>query len=387
LRNYALHEIFEATARTWPDNVAVKFGSATATYADLDSRANQIARYLRAKGIQRGATVAMCLPRSIEAYAAILGILKAGAAYVPIDPCSPADRLAFVLDDSRADAVLKLADLESPRISRESTAALPRDERSATADDLCYVIYTSGSTGRPKGVMVEHRNACHLVLAERQVFDVNSGDRVYQGASLSFDLSVEEIWLAFSTGAALVAATPEMAQAGPDLARYLAEYGVTVLSCVPTLLSIFDVDADLPSLRLLILGGETCPQRIAERWCRPGRRVVNTYGPTETTVIATYADVFPDRPITIGRAMPGYRIQLLDDQLKPVTPGRTGEICIGGPGVARGYRGRAEETAALSGRRRRANISQRRYWPPRPRREYRVSGPHRRAGETARPAY
>ncbi len=195
------------------------------------------------------------------------------------------------------------------------------------------MIYTSGSTGRPKGVMVEHRNACHLVEAERSIVGVQREDRVYQGASLCFDLSVEEIWLAFGTGATLIAARPDS-----DLS------GVTVLSCVPTLLSM--LDADLPALRLLIVGGETCSKQLAERWAHRGRRIVNTYGPTETTIIATYADLTPGKPVTIGRPLPGYRVYLLDSQLQPVLWGATGEICIGGAGVARGYQGLEDETQA-----------------------------------------
>ncbi len=290
----------------------------------------------------------MMLPRSIPAYASVLGILKAGAAYVPIDPEYPADRIAWMLKDSGSSVVLTAAELDAnaSEIAAESPEALPDDSANPAANsgDLCYVIYTSGSAGMPKGVMVEHRNATHLVRAERRIFNIRPSDRVYQGASLSFDLSVEEIWLAFQAGATLVASTSEMAHAGPDLSRSLAEYGVTVLSCVPTLLSM--LDEDVPSLRLLILGGETCSAQLIAKWVRPGRRIVNTYGPTETTVIATYADVLSDKRVTIGGPVPGYEIHILDDSLRSVPPGETGEICIGGAGVARGYIGLPEETRA-----------------------------------------
>jgi non-ribosomal peptide synthetase-like protein len=358
-----LHEIFEAQAQLWPNRTAVVFGSDSATYGELNAHANQLARHLRIRGVSRGAAAAMLLPRSIEAYTSILGILKAGAVYVPIDPEYPPDRIAWILADSGACALLTnsdlaarsqvfsgpaiLIDVESDRIAAESPENLPRDEDSAQPEDLCYVIYTSGSTGRPKGVMVEHRSVCHLVQAESRIFGMRREDRVYQGAPLCFDLSVEEIWLAFGAGATLIAATPEMAHAGPDLARQLSHCGITVLSCVPTLLSMVNGGSeDLPALRLLILGGETCSKHLVERWARPGRRIVNTYGPTETTVIATWADISPGKPVTIGRPLPGYSVYILDDRLQPVPPGATGEICIAGAGIARGYRGLPDETRA-----------------------------------------
>src|SRR5260370_4379700 len=238
-RFHVLHEIFEAQADARPNAVAVAFGTETATYLELEQRANRIARRLRARA-------------------------------------------------------------------------------------LCYVVYVSGSSGRPKGVMSEHRSASDLVCAEARIFAVRPEDRVYQGFSLSFDASVEEVWLAFHAGATLVAATPEMAHAGPDLPRLLAESGVTVLSCVPTLLLM--LTKDVPTVRLLILGGEACPEQIGERWARPGRRVVNTYGPTDATVIATYPDLRPGNPVTIGRAVPRYRVHLLADSLPPVPPAALSEL-------------------------------------------------------------
>src|SRR6266568_9408084 len=355
-----LHGLFEAQADARPDAVAVVCDREETTYAELEWRANRLARYLRAREVGRGSLVALLLARSADTYAALLGILKAGAAYVPIDPEYPAERIAYILENSNAAALVTTSalaqrvagfggtlirvDADGAAIEAESPARLARNASGVGPSDLCYVIYTSGSTGRPKGVMIEHRSACHLVCAEGRIFQVRPEDRVYQGFSLAFDASVEEVWLAFHAGARLVAATAQMAHAGPDLARMLSEAGVTVLSCVPTLLAM--VSEDVPTLRLLIFGGEKCPDQLAERWARPGRRLVNTYGPTEATVIATYTDLLPGKPVTIGRAVPGYRVYLLDDGLRPVPTGEIGEIWIGGVGVARGYVGLPGSTEA-----------------------------------------
>jgi non-ribosomal peptide synthetase-like protein len=347
--------MFERSVDAAPDAIAVVDGEREATYRELERRANAMARGILSRGARRGTIVGLLLHRSIEAYAAMLAIMKCGAAYLPIDPEYPAERIAFMLADAGVTAVIASAEFAArcPGFGGElllveglaSRADVEGDARVACASsetDLCYVIYTSGSTGRPKGVMIEHRNAVHLVLAEREIFAIRPDDRVYQGASLCFDLSVEEMWLAFAAGATLVTAPPGVCRAGGGLAEYLRDRAVTVLSGVPSVLATLD---DVPTVRLLIFGGEACPDALVARWSRPGRRIVNTYGPTETTVIATYADVVPERPVTIGQPAPGYRVVLLDEALEPVAPGELGEICIGGPAVGRGYVGLPDETA------------------------------------------
>jgi non-ribosomal peptide synthetase-like protein len=298
----------------------------------------------------------MLLPRGESVYLVMLGILKTGAAYVPVDAQCPGDRAAFIFSDCGARIVVSceglverargfggeivLLDRQREEIERESGE---RIETRGVPSDLCYVIYTSGTTGRPKGVMVEHRSACHLVRAEGQLYGVQSCDRVFQGFSIAFDASVEEIWMAFFVGAALVVGTEEMVVAGAELPRLLEEAKVTVLSCIPTLLSM--MSGDVASVRLLIVGGEVCPAELARRWCRAGRRMLNTYGPTEATVIATCGELASDRPVTIGRPLANYRCYILDERMRVVKVGEIGELHIGGVGLARGYVGRPELTA------------------------------------------
>jgi non-ribosomal peptide synthetase-like protein len=360
MRFNLLHEAFEAQADMHPQSTAVLFRGDPTSYSDLEQRSNRIAWHLRALGAGRGSLVAVLLPRSPDALCAILGVLKSGAAYLPIDPDYPPDRVKYILADSGARGVVSLShlsrdlpdfegsrvclDTDDAEIESESQGRILPDSKSARPEDLCYVIYTSGSTGRPKGVQVEHRNAAHLVAAEGEVYGPRPTDRVCQAASLSFDLSIEEVWLAFNSGATLVMCPPEKSHGGPDFSRFLSDNDVTILSTVPTLLSTLD---DIPpTVRLLILGGEPCPEWIVARWSQANRRIVNTYGPTETTVIATYAELAPRRKVTIGVPVPGYDAYILDEALKPLPDGSVGQICIGGPGVARGYVGLPEETAS-----------------------------------------
>ncbi|KUL36529.1 peptide synthetase [Streptomyces sp. NRRL F-4489] len=383
-----LHRLFESTCDRVPTATALECAGRKLTYAELDARANRLAHHLRGLGIGPGSRVAVLVPRSVDMYAALLAVGKAGAAFVPIDPAAPADRVAFIAADAGVDAALTVsgtggagreADSGSgdgtgsgasdgspgPFPARAHVVRLDHDaDRIAAAPDtrpepppynaanaaddpdpLAYIMYTSGSSGRPKGVAIAQSSVCNFLAVVPDVYGVRPDDRVYQGMTISFDFSIEEIWPTWAVGATVVAGPADAGagRLGAELADVLDASGVTLLYCVPTLLAT--IPRDLPRVRSLVVGGEPCPPQLVERWSRPGRRILNTYGPTEITVTATVAELRPGRPVTIGRPLPTYSVVLLDEERRPVPDGAVGEICVGGPGVARGYVGRPELTA------------------------------------------
>ncbi|MEV7085804.1 Pls/PosA family non-ribosomal peptide synthetase [Streptomyces sp. NPDC093085] len=353
-----LRLFFETACDRTPAATALECGPETLTYAQLDARANRLAHHLRALGAGHGTRVALLLPRSVDTYVALLAVAKTGAAFVPIDPASPPDRVAYITGDSGARLVLTasrlapaLTGLDCRVITLDThgdrLAALPATRPGHPEQDgqdpLAYIMYTSGSSGRPKGVEIAQSSICNFLTIVPRLYDVRPRDRVYQGMTISFDFSIEEIWPTWSVGAVLVAGTEDSGQLDAELADFLEERAITLLYCVPTLLET--IPRELPLVRSIVVGGETCPAQLVTRWSRPGRRMLNTYGPTETTVTATCAELVPGRPVTIGRPLPTYVVVLLDDGRRPVPDGTVGEICIGGPGVARGYTGRPELTA------------------------------------------
>lgn len=348
-----LNHFFEASAQRTPDAIAVVADGQPVTYRDLDCRANHLARELQEQGIRPGDRVGLLMERSVEAYQALLAILKAGAVFVPLDRSFPTDRLAFMVTDAQLTRVItsqSLVDLAHrlpcpflvPTPLAHSDRIEPPIQLPDTAE-ICYILYTSGTTSNPKGVPITHASICNFISICTPLYGYRPSDRVYQGMTLAFDFSFEEIWPTFAVGAILVPGPLDHRRFGSGLNQFLMEQKVTVLCCVPTLLAT--LEKDIPQLRLLMVGGEACPGELVKRWSQPGRRILNTYGPTETTVTATWAELLPDKPVTIGRPLPTVCLHLLDENLQPVEEGRTGEICIGGPGVAEGYLNQPHLTA------------------------------------------
>ncbi|GHJ49658.1 peptide synthetase [Catellatospora sp. TT07R-123] len=342
------------------DQLAVDAGDVRLTYDELDVRANRLARHLLARGVRPGDRIALLFDQAVPAYVGMLAVLKVRAAYVPLDAGFPADRLAYITADAGARLVLTLSHLrdrladtgaeplcvddEADAIEALAGYRLAGRERGEPAGELAYIIYTSGSTGRPKGVAVEHASICNFVRVAAECYEVHPGDRMYQGMTIAFDFSVEEIWVPWLVGATLVPKPGGASLLGQDLWDFLDGREVTAMCCVPTLLAT--LDADLPRLRFLLVSGEACPQDLVTRWHRPGRRFLNVYGPTEATVTATWSVVHPDKPITLGLPLPTYAAVILDpDSPRALPPGEYGEIGITGVGLAAGYVNRDDLTA------------------------------------------
>jgi amino acid adenylation domain-containing protein len=354
-----LHEEFQRQAGATPGLVAAELNGRTLTYAELNARANQLAVRLRELGVGPETLVGVCMQRSLDRLVALLGILKAGGGYVPLDPDYPADRLAFIVEDaampvvvtderSRSAVPVATATAVSLDRDREALSALPDADPGVpvAASNAAYVIYTSGSTGRPKGVVVEHRQAVNFALGEIEHWPLGPGDRVLQFASLNFDVSVLDIFGALLSGATLVLGTPDVLLSPPRLAELIRRAGITLMCLPPAVLALL-ADEPFPELRVVIAGGEKVSAGLVNSWVRPGLRFVNGYGPTETTVGATMYECRADGidPAPIGSPLPNYRAYVLDQHLQPVPVGVAGELYVGGAGVARGYLGRPDLTA------------------------------------------
>jgi amino acid adenylation domain-containing protein len=359
-RGRCVHQLLERMARARPDAVAVMDATESLTYSQLDRRANQLARLLCGRGIVPGALVGVCLDRTVDMPVALAAVLKCGAAYVPLDPSHPADRLRYTLEDAGVFCVItlsqftaQLADAKAPLLALDELQTELADQPAVAPDapckpeDLAYVIYTSGSTGRPKGVEIEHRNVVSFLEAMRREPGLGENDVLLAVTTLSFDIAGLEMWLPLMVGARIVIASRADVFDGHRLAELIDTRGVSLLQATPaTWRLLLEAGwAGRPRLKALC-GGEALPPDLAISLLDRVGELWNVYGPTETTIwSAVYRVHYPQGTIPVGRGIANTRVYVLEPSGAPAPIGVAGELCIAGEGVARGYRNRPELTA------------------------------------------
>jgi amino acid adenylation domain-containing protein len=344
-----LHAPIEEQAAKVPEAIAVRLGGRSLTYGELDRRADLLAADLLHRGVGPGSLVGICIERSFELVIALLGVLKAGAAYLPLDPSYPSRRLAEILDDAQPSVLL-----ESAASLSSAEATSPRaDRREPHPDELAYVIYTSGSSGRPKGVMCTHRGIDNRIRWMQERYCLTPSDRVLHKTSIGFDVSLWELFWPLRGGAQLVLANPGEHRDPDALGETMRATGVTIAHFVPAMLAAFVSSGQLDavgSLRAVICSGEGLPAGLRDRFfARSGAELHNLYGPTEASVDVTHHACSSDEDgssVPIGKAIEGVRVEVLDEQLGAVAPGTEGEICISGVALARGYLGQPAATAS-----------------------------------------
>jgi glyine---[glycyl-carrier protein] ligase len=351
----SFHRLFETQAARTPDAIAIAEAKGTATYAEIDTRANRLAHSLVSLGVKRNDIVGICVDRSIEMIVGIIGILKAGAAYMPLDPDAPASRLSFMIRDAHAriilthavhqlilpDHLVQLVFLDASEADGQlQPGAAPHV--ASCLEDLAYVIYTSGSTGEPKGVLIQQSSLCNLIAAQRAFVSLEAANRVMQFSRFSFDVFVSELAMTLTAGATLFIRS-KLDLALENLGQTLRSAQIEVISISPSALSSISPE-DVPTLTTVIVAGEECPVGLAKRWSA-SCRFINAYGPTETTVYATYYEFRKGDRVPIGRSLAGVETYILDRDRRQAAIGIVGEIYIGGAGVALGYLHRDRLTA------------------------------------------
>ncbi len=367
-KDKCVHQLFEAQVEKTPEAIALQFKQDQLTYRELNERANQLAHYLKTKGVKADTLVGICLERSLEMVVGLLGILKAGAAYVPIDPQYPEERLRFIVDDTQIPLLLTqsqwqdhLQHLPGERFCLDTEWTAIANYRSdsptadVTSDNLMYVIYTSGSTGQPKGVMVPHKGITNLLSWKQRNFGVDSNDKVLQTYPFSFDASVCQIFWPLCNGATLVLAEPDGHKDTQYLVKTIQQEGITIVGLVPSIIRYLLQEEGIEgcrNLKQIICGGEALERELVER-CYESLEVErpilqNQYGPTEASVLSNYWDCDSQSPFAIapiGRPVDNVQLYILDRYLQPAPIGVPGELHIGGEGLARGYLNRETLTA------------------------------------------
>jgi amino acid adenylation domain-containing protein len=355
-----LHELFEAQATRTPEAIAATFGEKQITFAQLNTRANQLAHRLHSLGVARDVPVGICLERSLELPIALLAVLKAGGAYLPLDPSYPADRIAFMAADARTPVIIsdtrwlsllgdsaKVLCLDQEKLDAESSADPAFEVR---PDDLAYIIHTSGSTGQPKGAMIPHRAICNHMLWMQEEFPLEAADRVLQKTPISFDASVWEFWAPLLAGAHLVLAAPEAHRDSRQLVDTVISQRITILQLVPSMLRIVAAEPRFPecvTLRRLFSGGEALPADLCDEVLANSKcELINLYGPTECAIDTAFHRCRKgETRVPIGRPVANTQLHIFDQQNQPLPTGIPGELHIAGAQLARGYLGNPELTA------------------------------------------
>jgi amino acid adenylation domain-containing protein len=363
---FCLHELFTAQVEQTPNEVAVIFENQKLTYRELNTRANQLANYLKNLGVGPEVLVGICLERSLEMVVGLLAILKAGGAYVPLDPAYPQERLTFILKDIQTPLILTVELLaKNLAIAQTQVVCLDSDWEiiaqnsrenpvtEVTVNNLSYVIYTSGSTGNPKGVMITHRGICNTLCWRQNTFKLTPQDKVLQTISFSFDPSVWQIFWPLSFGAQLIMACPGGHQDPAYLIETIIKQQITVIALVPSMMRLLLEEEGIEncqSLRHVTSGGEALPIELVERFfarLKLDNILQNCYGPTEAAIDATFWTCQRGTDYSfapIGRPITNTQIYILDEDLQPVAVGEAGELHISSIGLARGYLNRPELT-------------------------------------------
>ncbi len=341
-----------ATAHRRPQHPALIDGAKVITYAALHAASDVIGSALVRRGAAAGRMIGLLLPRGADLLMAQAGITRSGAAWLPFDAATPVERVHACLVSAPAVGLVTCRDL-LPRFSGwpvpiwavEDLLAENADPLIGTVQptDPAYVIYTSGSTGKPKGIVVSHRSICHFLRSENEILGVRERDIVYQGFSVAFDMSFEEIWISYLVGATVWIAPADLVGDPERVADTVTRCGITVMHAVPTLMGL--IHHPLPTVRLINLGGEACPSALVGHLARSGRQIFNTYGPTEASVSASIAALEPGQPVSIGMPLPNVGLLVLDEHRQVLPAGSVGELCVFGPGLAVGYLGQSELTA------------------------------------------
>ena len=377
LRHLSLHQLVERQAQLTPAATAIVHQGSTVSYQTLNENANRLAHYLIAQGAKAERLVGISLTRSPEMLVAFLGVLKAGAAYVPIDPDYPESRRQYILQDAQVEILLTQTTLlpqlaaEQQQVKRvlcldnmtAELATYATEDLSIQVDpkQLAYVIYTSGSTGNPKGVMAHHKGLVNYSLSLAEALSLTAADRMLQFSTMSFDFIVSEVYPALATGGALVLRSDEMVASTSNFIQFIAENEVSIIQFTTAFWHELVTGIDRlgislpPSLRIVLFGGEKASLTLCQQWLETVGdypRMFNAYGPTESTVITTLYDAIAEgydgsQDLPIGRAIRNAQTYVLDENRQPVAPGESGELYIGGPGVTRGYLNLPQKTQAV----------------------------------------